>query len=429
MSGPWAARLRALGTGPLLWLALGLGVNGVATYAFLTFSARSLGTVGFAPLSTFWTLMSALGIGAFTPLEQEVSRSTAQVHAHGGGNVPAVRTALAYTGVLLGATALLALVYADFAAEVWFADDVTLVLLFLVAMAGQALAYLYRGLLSGNDRLRRYAAQFLVEGLLRVAGALAMLLAGVTSVTPFALLLAVSPVAAVLLTTPSPRRLVRRGTGPAAQVPVRGMALLLVTSAAAQLLANAGPPTIGLLADASERAAAGPFLAGLVLARVPLFLFAAVQAVYLPTLARAVGSRDRRRFSSVVRLVLAGTVVASLLAVVACALAGPEVVQLLFGADFHISRTVMVLLAVSGGTFMVASVLAQTLLALRGERVTAAAWTLGLVAYVGFLALPGDVSDRVAVALALGTTTVVVLMGALVVRRVSQWPRTVEPAP
>ena len=61
-----------------------------------------------------------------------------------------------------------------------------------------------------------------------------------------------------------------------------------------QLLANAGPLIVQVLAPPAEQALTGKFLAALVIARVPVFLFAAVQAVLLPGLAGLVGAGDAR---------------------------------------------------------------------------------------------------------------------------------------
>ena len=77
------------------------------------------------------------------------------------------------------------------------------------------------------------------------------------------------------------------------------LGLLLISSLAAQLLVNAGPVIVQFLATPAERARVGAFLAALVVVRIPVFLFTAVQPSFLPAMARH-AARDRR--SDFVRL-------------------------------------------------------------------------------------------------------------------------------
>ncbi|OMQ15445.1 hypothetical protein A7K94_0209425 [Modestobacter sp. VKM Ac-2676] len=69
-------------------VAAGLGVLGLASFAFLAVSGRALGPAELAPLVTLWVLINALGPALFQPLEQEVGRTVAHRAALGDGARP-----------------------------------------------------------------------------------------------------------------------------------------------------------------------------------------------------------------------------------------------------------------------------------------------------------------------------------------------------
>ena len=66
----------------------GLVIAGLASYGFLAISARALGPEAFAPLSVMWIITFLAGPGFFLPVEQEVSRAL----AHRRGEWPWRRT-------------------------------------------------------------------------------------------------------------------------------------------------------------------------------------------------------------------------------------------------------------------------------------------------------------------------------------------------
>src|SRR5437764_15396234 len=69
---------------------------------------------------------------------------------------------------------------------------------------------------------------------------------------------------------------------------------LLVASVLAMTLLNAGPLAVEVLASPSDEHRTGVFLVGLVVARVPLFFFGALQAVLVPDLAELAATNQRR---------------------------------------------------------------------------------------------------------------------------------------
>ncbi len=406
----------------MLAVAAGLGVFGLATYGYLGFAGQGLGPEAFAPLSVLWTLLNALGIGVFLPFEQELGRVTAMRRALGEGNSTYARRVATVALATLAILALLALVAGPIVSERLFAGRGELVLVLVLAMGGMAASYVVRGLLSGRGRFVRYGAQLAVDGVLRAAAAGVLFALGVRSVTAYAAVLLVTPVVAVLVTTGRRRDLLSSG-GPdvTGRAVVQAIATLLGASVLSQLLANAGPIIVQLLSRADEAQESGQFLAALVVARVPLFLFAAVQAVFLPGLASMVSAGEGARFRGRVEVVAIGTfVIGSGGALVVWSL-GRELVPLLFGSKFSIDRSVITLIAVSGALFMLAQVAAQALLALRADRTVVVGWAAGIVGLAVAATVPGELSTRAAWALVVGSGAALALLAGGLGVRFSRW--------
>lgn len=413
------------GRGGFVPVALGLGVFGLTTYGFLGLAGQALGPELFAPLSVLWTLLNAVGIGLFLPFEQELGRTTAARRALGQGNRPVVASVLRVGAVVVSVVVVLALVAFPLLADELLSGRRALVLLLVLALVGMGLSYAVRGLLAGNGRFGHYGAQLAVDGALRVAAAAVLAASGVRDPVAYGVILVVAPFVAVLVTTPRRRsELVSPGPEVARQEVVRAMVVLLVASVASQLLANAGPLVVQVLATPGEEALAGQFLAALVIARVPVFLFAAVQAVLLPGLAALVGAGDAAGFVRRLALVTGLTGAIAGAGVLVMWWWGDALVGLLFGDEFGVGQDVILLIAVSGALFMLAQLCAQALLALGAELWVVVGWCAGLLALVASCVVDGPVTWVAAVALVVGSGVALVVLAAALVARTVRWRRT-----
>jgi len=135
---------------------------------------------------------------------------------------------------------------------------------------------------------------------------------------------------------------------------------LLAGSVLGQFLVNAGPLTVKVLASPAEQR----FLASLVIARVPLFLFQAVQASLLPKLAGLAGAGRHADFRRGLSRLLTAVLVVVVVAIIGAWTFGPWVVRLLFGEGFELGHHDLGLLAAASGAYMVALTFAQALIAL-----------------------------------------------------------------
>lgn len=388
-------------------VGLGLAVLGTTSYGFLAIAARELDAAAFARLSIVWTTLFTLGPGVFLPLEQEVARRLA-VTSDARVAVAVLRRSLRLgAGVAVAVTAL-TVVGVALTGDRLLDGDTPLLVTMIAANGCLAVVHLSRGFFAGTHRFRRYGVQLAVDGVVRSVGAAVLLLRAVRSASAFGWMLVVSQLVAVACTiTPHRRDPHAAAAGPLPVEPrlgtlARGMGWMLAGTLAAQILANAGPVVVKLLAAPTD-AAAGHFLTALVVARVPLFLFAALQASLLPGLARMVAARDfdalRRSLRRLLLLLGAlGAVITVLLAV-----AGPLLTQLLFGPAYRTGRLPLIILSGGCTLYMLAAALAQALLALGRPALVAAGWWIGVAGFAAGVLGHASLPIRVSVALVVGS--------------------------
>jgi O-antigen/teichoic acid export membrane protein len=401
-----------------LQVGVGLLVLGLSGFVFLGLSGRDLGPAATAPVSVLWTILNAVGIGLFMPLEQEVGRRISAARARGDATPPLSRVRR-YAAAALGTLAVVALVFSGPIADTFLGGSRVLVVVLVLALAAQALEYYARGILAGTGRFRRYGAQLAVDGASRMVLSAALFLLPASSAELYAAVLVVSPVLATLTTIPL-RDLLRRDAHarPGERYP---MAPLVTTSVTAQLVANAGPLAIAVLAAPGEEAVTGQFVAAITIGRVPLFLFAAVQAVFLPSLAALVTTGRHEEFRSAMRRGGAATALLGAAGVVGIAVLGRWAMRLIYGPAFDVSVLDITLIALSGALFMVAQLLAQGLLAHKTDTVVALGWGLGIVVTVLSLLLPLATTTTVALALCTGSGAAMVFFAVALHRTTTSW--------
>ena len=176
----------------------------------------------------------------------------------------------------------------------------------------------------------------------------------------------------------------------------------------AALLVNAGPLALGVLAGPEQDAHVTRFGYGVILARVPLFLFQAVQAALLPRLARLATTGEmsefRRGFKRLMIIVAGVGVVGTGGAYVL----GPFAVRKLYDAELT-GRTLAVL-ALGSVCYMVALATAQAVIALRGHSWVALGWTVGVAAFVIVTVVAGhDAFRRVELGTLAGSAAAMVM--------------------
>ena len=400
-------------------VGVGLIVAGLSAYGFLFVANIALSDAEYSPLGALWSLVFLAGPGLFLPFEQEISRALAERRARRLGGAPVVRRAGTLgVGLLLGVLVVLIL-SARWIVDHLFDGQILLLVGLALGLAGALAGHLTRGSMSGTGRFKGYGTYLGADGFIRVMGAVVCLVAGVTIAGPFGIAIGI----AGLLAVPVALRVQKPELedGPESPLSEVGSALvlLLVASLCAFAIMNIGPVLVKLLADDSQSAAAGHFVNGVVIARIPLFLFQAVQASLLPKLSGLASSGQLGDFRSGLRRLLVAVAGLALVGTIVGAVLGPFVVDTMFpGSDLG-ART-MGLLAAGAGLYMLAMACAQALIALGGHADQAAGWFLGCVALaITVLISSQDVFFRVELALLAGSAAALVVMGVLLVRRLT----------
>jgi O-antigen/teichoic acid export membrane protein len=191
------------------------------------------------------------------------------------------------------------------------------------------------------------------------------------------------------------------------------MLSLLMASLLAAFLLYAGVVAVRLLATPEQAGETSVFLAGLAIARVPVFLFQAVQAALLPRLSALAGAHRYHDFAHQLRRLVLAVGAIGAAGVVGAFLLGPEIVALLFGSEFTIDRADITLLALSSAGFILAVALGQALIALSGQARIAVGWAVGSVTFVAVTAVGDDLFHRVGAGMAAGSAAAAVVMGVL----------------
>jgi O-antigen/teichoic acid export membrane protein len=401
-------------------VAIGLVVLGVGSFAYLGISGRLLGPADFAPVATLWVVFNAAALAFYQPIEQELSRATAERRAVGTGAAPVLLRCLVLGTGVTAVLAALALGFRETVADRLFNGESALVPLLLVGMVGLFAEHTLRGLFSGAGRFGRYGAQLAVDGLLRVVGPVVLVLAASHDTATVAAALVLAPLLAAVATAGRPRRLAHQGPPAAWGTVAPALATLVGAAVLSQLIVNAAPIAAQLLSGGAGPGRVGSFIAALVMTRIPLFFFGAVQATFLPALSKYLAEDDLPGFRRQVRTVVLLVAGVSGLFLAGLAVLGPWALRLLYGPDFDASRGLLTLLGAGAAAYMLAQAMAQVLIALQVYRGPLLGWAAGSAVFLAALAVPLGVEGRVSLALLAGGVVAAGVMTVGVVRAVAR---------
>lgn len=418
MTVPDGAASSPGGRSPLIALGTGTVLLGGCNYLYLALVGNIVGGVASAPVSVLWTMMAGIAVGLFQPVEQMLSRGIARARDGGGSTRPIVVRTLSLAGVVLAAALVLLLVLAEPVGRLLFSGQTEFVYLFAVGLVASTALFAVRGWLAGTGRFGRYGLEMSLEGVLKVLGVLALAAGGATDPRLLGSALVVAPIVAAVVALIG----VRRGeAAPEAHgVPptprssdLAAYAALTTGSLLLQLFVNVGVILAQVAVSGEATAYTASLVAALAVARVPLFLFNAVQSLMLT---RFTVDVQRARFSALVRS-LAGWNAAVLglgvVWVVLVWLTGALVVSW-FGDGYEIATGDLVLLAVSCVLQIVTMVVTQALLALHRERLATLVWPVGLAVLLAvYLLSSADLGTAVAASMVAGTATTAVAAAAL----------------
>lgn len=355
-------------------------MGGISIYVFFRLGQEALGQDGFKPIVSLWFVMFALVPGFFLPLEQEVSRSVAHRRALGDGVRPVVRkvapVAAAITLLLVVAVALARTRLTNDL----FEGSAVVTLALVIALVGYAPFHIARGICSGLGHFRIYSLMIALDGLFRVIACAVFLLAGLDRVGPYALMVAVVPLVIAVGAFGSGRLRTSPGTPASWGELAPNLGWLLLGTLCSGALINAGPLTVDLLGEGTAPEVVTRFGNAVLLARIPLFLFQAVNAAMLPRLTQLVTLGNATEFRAVLRRLFTLVGGVGVIGVVGAFIAGPWVLDLVY--EGGIDRRTITLLAFASAVYMLAQACAQSVLSMSGHVFVAVGWVTSFASFV-----------------------------------------------
>ena len=400
-------------------VGVGLVIAGLTTYAYLTIAKVALGKSAYGPLGVLWAVVFTAGPGFFLPIEQEVSRALAARRSRNQGAGPLLRRAATLGGGLLVILLVVCLVAGPVLVAQLFSDQWLLLLGLLLGLVGYYMGHLTRGTVSGLGRFRPYSVYLGGEGVVRLIGCVVLAFVGVKTAGMYGVVLGIAPIAAALLAMRGQRDVFTPGPDAPYSELSASLGALLAASVLAQGLVNAGVVAVKVLASGPrEDEIVATFFVGVVVARLPLFLFQAVQAALLPKLTQLATTGQEVEFRRNFRRLMAVVAGVGVVGVLGALVAGPFIVDRAFDAD--LGRSDLVLLAAGSAAYMLALAVAQALIALHGQNQVAMSWLGSIVAFVvGLVAFsPLDLYTRIELAMVAGATVALLAMTACVIIRV-----------
>jgi O-antigen/teichoic acid export membrane protein len=363
-------------------------------------------------------LIISVATGLFLPLEQEVARRKGHERVGAERDGALVLRAIRIGLVTSAAATAVALCLHGVLLRL-LAGNGNLLAAFCVALPGYACCFVTRGLFAGTGETVRYGVQLAAEGLFRLLALVVFVASAPADVAYIGWLFGVAPWVALAASLIGRRPAVGSNGGGStdrgsngggstdapvreAQSLLRPLALLVVSSFAAQLLINSGPVVVQLLATPAERSRAGAFLAILVIIRLPVVMFTAVQPIFLPSLSAHVAAGRHTAFGALLRRVLLTCATFSLVSALAIAAVGPPIMRLLFGFHDQISRLVYLATGLSVGLFLLASIMSQALLAAGSHLATTVGWLIGAAGLAAGTTIGTDPVDRATTGFLLG---------------------------
>lgn len=411
---------RARGAVPEGTFAVGAGiiVTAITAYVFVIVAERGLSDAQYSAFGAFWGFIFVAGPGLFLPLEQEVGRALAHRRAQGIGGGPLVVRAARLGAVLTAAMVVLALVTAPLYVDGQFHGNWLLVASLAIGLVGFYCMHTSRGTLSGNARFRPYGEMLATDGVVRLLGALVLLVLDVDNAGAYGLCIALSPFVAVAVSLRGQKQLLVPGPPAPYSELSNALGWLLAGSVLMQLLGYSSLLGVNLLkgSGAAETAAVAAFTSAFFVARIPPLLFQAVQGTLLPKLANLAGAGRHDDFRTGLKQLLVIVVGIAVFGTVAAFAIGVPVGERLF-PPFDISSVDLGLLAAGMGVFIIALTVAQALLALKGHRLAALAWLLGVIVFVAVAAGISDLEKRVEIGFLVGAAASTLFMAVSLARR------------
>lgn len=412
------------------FLAVGVGLTGVITYAYFLIASHTLSKPDYGQITVLWSAVFITISALYRPIEQLLSRHISERVVNGQSLSEPMKVA---STIQLGLSLLftvLALALRGPIQNSLLEGNETLYWVFFTSVLFYAASYFARGFLAGKQEFGLFVALILSESCFRTIFAVLVAVSVLSGQGAVAIGITAAPALSLLVVPFAFARKSRRekpvppGTpgreaedipgdpassatvGPAAAEEGDGFSLrhgggfaaaVFLIMFSEQAFLNAGPLIIRGLQGAGE---AGIIFNILMLARAPLQLFQSVSTSILPHLTSLHASEDpdsEREFGRTVRVVLMGIVAFTALVVVVVLIAGPKCMQIAFGKNGTYDRLGLLLVTFGMGLYLSSVTINQACIAQGQVRRAALRWIVcaGVFILWNFLPIVGDEQRRV----------------------------------
>ncbi|HVC06629.1 MAG TPA: hypothetical protein VND98_03455 [Solirubrobacterales bacterium] len=415
------------------FLAVGVGLTGIVTYAYFLIASHVLSKPDYGQITVLWSAVFITISTLYRPIEQLLSRHISEglVKGHSAGQPMRVASTIQFGLSLFFTVAALAL--RGPIQNGLLEGNEALYWVFFSSVLFYAASYFARGFLAGSQRFGLFVALILSESCFRTIFALMVAIGILGGQSAVAIGITAAP-ALSLLVVPfallrGAKQATRESPGPAAgqaretavedsqsasdrnlgRAPAQEAfsfrkgggfaAAVLLIMFSEQAFLNAGPLVVRALQGA---AAAGFIFNVLMVARAPLQLFQAVSTSILPHLTKlhtSGGEEGEREFHQTVRIVLLGLLAFTALALLFMAVAGPRAMQIAFSKKFTYNRQGLLLVTLGMGLYLSSVTVNQACVAQGQVRRAALRWISCAALFIGwnFVPLVGNEFLRVEV--------------------------------
>jgi O-antigen/teichoic acid export membrane protein len=396
------------------FLAVGVGLTGVITYAYFLIASHTLSKPDYGQITVLWSAVFITISTLYRPIEQLLSRHISERITRGEPINQPMRVASTIQFGLSLLFAVLALALRGPIQDSLLEGNEALYWVFFSSVLFYAASYFARGFLAGAQRFGLFVAMILSESCFRTVFAVLVAVDVLSGQSAVAIGITAAPALSLVVVPLAFKRRAQRlnqepGMSSASRPGMPGAdeeaakpageefsfahgggfaAAVLLIMFSEQAFLNAGPLIVRGLQGAAE---AGFIFNVLMLARAPLQLFQSVSTSILPHLTSLHARKDEsseREFHKTVRMVLLGiTAFASFVAIVVL-IAGPKCMQIAFGKNFTYDRPGLLLVTAGMGLYLASVTVNQACIAQGQVRRASARWISCAAVFIGWCLLP-----------------------------------------
>jgi O-antigen/teichoic acid export membrane protein len=386
------------------FLAIGVGLTGLITYAYFLIASHVLSKPDYGQITVLWSAVFITISTLYRPVEQLLSRHISERLEKREPIGQEMRVAATIQLGLALTFAVVALVLRGPIQDGLLEGNESLYWVFFGAVLFYAASYFARGFLAGQRTFGTFTALILSESIFRTSFAVLVAVGLLSGQSAVAIGIVAAPSLSLLVVPLAFALRARKGIQRGPDAPASPTedapedfsmkhgggfaAAVMVIMFSEQAFLNAGP----LITRGLQGAAAAGFIFNvLMIARAPLQLFQAVSTSILPHLTSLHTSTDpdsEREFHRSVRMVLLGLLAFTAVALVAMAVAGPALMQIAFSKKFTYDREGLLLVTLGMGLYLGSVTLNQACLAQGQVRRAAARWIACAAFYIGWNFVP-----------------------------------------